>query len=70
MRNGTAVVLREPVIVAGSLFGADLLPKGTKGIIQAENGRLVSLAVDGVLYRDIPMASIAEAEVDNVWTMG
>lgn len=61
MRIGAVVVLREPVILAGSLLGADLLPKGTRGVVKEERGGLLSLLVDGVLYSDIPAASVAEA---------
>lgn len=61
MRIGAVIVLREPVILAGSLLDADLLPMGTRGVVKSENGGLVSLLVDGVLYTDIPAASVAEA---------
>ena len=60
MRIGAVVVLREPVILTGSLLGATLLPKGSRGVVKAENGGLLSIAVYGVLYTDIPAASVAE----------
>lgn len=60
MKIGSSVVLKEAVIVAASLVGTDLLPKGTRGVVRAERGNLLSLSVDGVLYPDIPAASVDE----------
>lgn len=58
MTIGSAASLREAVIVVNGLAQTDLLPKGTQGIVRAENGKLLDLCVDGVLYTDIPAASV------------
>lgn len=58
MTIGSAVVLKEAVIVVNGVASTVLLPKGTQGIVRAESGSLLDLAVDGVRYAGIPIASV------------
>lgn len=58
MTIGSAVILKEAVIVVKGLARAILLPKGTQGVVRARNGRLMDLEVDGIHYADIPVTSV------------
>lgn len=60
MNKGDQIMLKEPVIVAGS-FGSEYLPKDTKGILIGERNNLAEIKTKHDTFC-VPVESIKSAE--------
>lgn len=57
MKIGEEVVLKEAVLLVDAC-GSELLPKGSRGIVQRKKGPMVVLLCGDTVYPDVPLSAI------------